>query len=78
MIAVRRNYTELLVQYRMALSLWTEIRGLYPPETLEFLGVTRHLQDLEAELKEYDDPVLAAKRPSTQKRNRSAPPLPIA
>jgi hypothetical protein len=78
MIAVKRNYTELLVQYRMALSLWTEIRGLYPPETLEVLGATRHLQDLEADLQEYDDPVLAAERPPTQKRNRSVPPLPIA
>jgi hypothetical protein len=40
----------LLEEYRMALSLWSEIRAMYPAEAAEATQATKHLEDLERAL----------------------------
>ena len=55
------RYLELLGEYRIALSLWSEVRFLYSPVTPEVLAAASHLNALEQELKLYSkEPALVA------------------
>lgn len=47
---ISAKHMELLDEYRMALSLWSETRTLYSPQAHEVLEATRHLEELEHEL----------------------------
>lgn len=53
-------YLELLIEYRTALSLWSEARSIYPSDRPEVIAATRHLDALERELNFYKQPALAA------------------
>ena len=44
------KHMELLDEYRMALSLWSETRAVYSQEAIEVAEATRHLEELEHEL----------------------------
>jgi hypothetical protein len=55
------RYFEVINEYRTALSLWSEVRFLYSPETPEVKAATSHLKELEGELRLYEkQPALAA------------------
>jgi hypothetical protein len=54
------EHRALLDEYQMALRLWSEVRGLYPPETTEVLEATYHLETLEHALASCEEPALAA------------------
>jgi len=47
---ISSKHMALLEEYRMALSLWSETRRLYSPETMEVTLATKHLEDIEHEL----------------------------
>jgi hypothetical protein len=53
-------YLELLIEYRAALSLWSEARSIYRLESPEVLAATQRLNALERELNFYKRPALAA------------------
>ena len=57
---MEQEYTKLLNEYRIALSLWSETRALYSPDKPEVIAATRHLDELEQELSLYNKPALAA------------------
>jgi len=57
--ATEQEYTKLLNEYRIALSLWSETRALYSLDKPEVIAATRHLDELERELSFYE-PALAA------------------
>ena len=53
-------YSELLNEYRIALSLWSEVRAHYPPDEPEVAAATRHLEAVEQELASFSQSALAA------------------
>jgi hypothetical protein len=52
----------LLDEYRMALSLWSETRALYPADTVEVQQATKHLEALEEDLTLCDVPTSVPKQ----------------
>ena len=69
------KHMALLDEYRMALSLWSETRALYLPETVEIVQATKHLEDLEHELVLCDQPTFAPKQsPASGETVESLPP----
>ncbi len=52
--------TELLKQYRIALSVWSDARALYAPDAPEVGAATSHLEALEKELIASRQGLLAA------------------
>ncbi len=47
---ISQKHMALLDEYRMALSLWSETRGLYAADAAEIREATRHLEELENQL----------------------------
>jgi hypothetical protein len=58
--ALEQEYTKLINEYRIALSLWSETRALYSSDQPEVIAATKHLEELEQELSFYNKPALAA------------------
>jgi hypothetical protein len=57
---ISSEHRAVLDEYRIALRLWSEVRGLYAPETVEVLQATNHLETLEHALAAYEGPAVAA------------------
>jgi hypothetical protein len=57
---ISSEHRALLDEYRIALSLWSEVRALFPPQAAEVLEATKHLETLEHALAAYEEPALAA------------------
>ncbi len=55
-----QSHTELVEQYRIALSVWSDARAIYAPDAPEVIAATAHLEALEVELAESTHPALAA------------------
>ena len=53
---ISSKHLALLDEYRMALSLWSETRAFYSPDTLEVRQATKHLEALEEDLALCDVP----------------------
>ena len=57
-----------LEEYRMALRMWSEIRGLYPdPFAPEVLEATKHLEEIEQDLVGFGQKTKALVRRETPK-----------
>jgi hypothetical protein len=54
---ISSKHMALLDEYRVALSLWSETRALYLPDTVEIIQATKHLEDLEHEISLCDVPL---------------------
>jgi len=54
---ISSKHMALLDEYRMALSLWSETRALYLPDSVEALQATRHIEELEREISLCDVPL---------------------
>ncbi len=54
---ISTKHMALLDEYRIALSLWSEVRALYLPEAPEIAQATRHLEELEQALSLNNVPV---------------------
>jgi hypothetical protein len=52
--AVELSYSELLNEYRMALSLWSEARAVYSSDEPEVIAATKRVEALEEELSFYN------------------------
>jgi hypothetical protein len=57
---ISSEHRALLDKYQMALRLWSEVRGLYPPGTAEVLEAANHLETLEHALAAHEEPAVAA------------------
>ena len=60
---ISAKHLALLDEYRMALSLWSETRAIYSPETDEVRQATTHLEELERNLGLCDEPTSLVKQP---------------
>jgi hypothetical protein len=60
MNATAQSYTELLDEYRIALSLWSEVRAHYSPDDPAVIAAAAHLETLEKELAAQRKPAVAA------------------
>ena len=60
---ISAKHLALLEEYRMALSLWSETRAIYSPETDEVRQATTHLEELERDLGLCDEPNSLIKQP---------------
>ena len=59
---ISSKHMALMDEYRMALSLWSETRGLYSADTIEVQQATEHLKALEEDLAQFDVPTAALKQ----------------
>jgi hypothetical protein len=65
------KHMALLDEYRMALSLWSETRALYLPDTVEVQQATKHLESLEEDLALCGLPTFTAKQLSPPRASES-------
>ena len=71
---ISAKHMALLDEYRMALSLWSETRAFYVPDSPEIVHATKHLENLEYELVLCDRPTIAPKQLATS--GNATEPLP--
>jgi hypothetical protein len=48
-------HSALLDEYRTALQVWSEARALYAQDSPEVAEATRHIEDVERQLKDFRD-----------------------
>ena len=57
---ISSEHRALLDEYEMALRQWSQVRAIYPPQAVEVLEATNHLETLEHALAVYEEPAVAA------------------
>jgi hypothetical protein len=60
MNTMKREYAELLSEYRVALGVWSEARAVYSPDQPEVAAATSLLEALEQELAAHNQPAALA------------------
>ncbi len=71
---ISSEHMALLDEYRMALSLWSEVRALYLPEAPEIMEATKHLEELEQALLLRDVPLQPTHRSESSSAIGLLPP----